>query len=238
MAKWLWLMAAAAVIVPVDGFGQVAQVPARTVGPTGGRWYNPAGYGPGYGYGYGGGYYGTTRAQGALTGMASVIGARGEAAYNYSEAAINAQEARSQYIDNEVKWQHAYYEVRDNYNKYYEATYHQPNKEKYQNFLANAKSGAPPKLTPTELDSSTGKVNWPRALLADDYAHDRTTIEDSMVVKAATSGGSGNDTKVVDATRSMQRTLKANISELPPQQYIEARKFLESLSYQTRYNVQ
>lgn len=194
------------------------------------RWYRPAGgyYGPA-GYGYS-----STPVEGARRGQADVIRARGEAAESVSRASINIQEAKSKYIDNAAKWTETYWQ-RKRLGQAEIASDFARKRERTNRYLANKKSGAPPRLSPSQLDPTTGKLYWPEALLADEFTRNRKKLEELFLLRTHTSSTTDLAREVHTTARSMQSRLKSNIRKMQPHEYIAARKFLESLAYEGRF---
>jgi len=204
-----------------------SQAQART-------WYRPV---PRYGMGYGGwgGYgYGTTPAGDAARGYADVIRSQGEYNLNTSAAAINYQEARSKYIDNKLKWQQTYFEIK-RLGKENRDAYWAEQREARDKYLASNPQSGPPRMSPSQLDPSTGKLYWPTALQGPEFAASRDKLDELMVLRAHTSSTTSNAMEIRDVARNMQALLKTQIRDMLPNQYLEARKFLESLAFEGQY---
>ena len=203
------------------------------------QWYargyrNPYAYG-GYGGGYGGYGYGATTARGSeLQGMASVIGASGQAALARSEAGINYEEARSKFIDNQLKWAKTYYERKDVYQSHADKEA-EKNREVRDRYLATKPSGLPPRLGPSQLDPSTGQITWPSALEGPEYREGKNALQDLFMTRVFTSGSDDTANKIYQTARDMQYLLKTHIDDMPPYEYLAARKFLESMAFEGRY---
>ncbi len=194
-------------------------------------WYAPSS--SGYGYG---GSFASTPAQGYLNGMSEVIRAQGEANANNAKAAIDGETARSKYIENRLQWQRTYYEMKGDYHEYYEENYAKPGREKYKNYLAHAESGVPEKLSPSTVDYSVGGIEWPQPLQADQFGEARREVEELLSLRAATGNTSTVVNDLAQAIKRLQNLLKGSISSMNTQEYIAARNFLESLSYEVRYS--
>lgn len=204
----------------------------RTSG--GARWY----VAPGAGYrryGYGGyGYGGGTAAGNYAQGMASVISATGEATEAVSRASINNEEARSAYIDNQKKWTETYFEKKRINEQFRDAEYAK-DRQARDKYLAERTSGIPPRLTPSQLDPATGHIVWPNALRAEAFAPQRKQIEELVLLRNITSTTTDVAAQLHTAARAMQADLKGRIGTMSPNEYIPARKFLDSLAYEGNY---
>lgn len=176
------------------------------------------------GYGYGG--YGYNPGS-ELQGLSSVIRAK-------SDAGLQYEETRSKYLDNRIKWQKTYYEQQSMYQAHIE------DKDKKEaairdKWLENRTSGAPARLSASQLDPSTGKIVWPEALMTDDLATHRKKVEELYELRAHSSGSMQASKDIRFETDRMLAGLKAHIEDIPPNEYISARKFLDSLSYETQF---
>ena len=214
MKLLFWFLCVAAVFIPTGELSAQA------------RWYGARGYG-GYG-GYGG--VGTA-ASSNMQGMSQMISAQGEKNYNDSLALRNYEDARSAYIDNQYKFQQTYRQMKRDAEGY-RSELQAKDYEKYQKFMAKGESGAPAQLSPSQVDFVTGQISWPKALTGPDYEVGRRQVEDALLLRAHTSGGSQSAGQIADSAKTMQDTLKGNVRMTPPSDYISARKFLDSLIYQ------
>jgi hypothetical protein len=195
-------------------------------------------YGHGYGYGYGypvaGGY---DAVSGSRMAAAEMIRAQGQAVQAgslgleaQSRAAINYEQARSQYIENADQWTDVYNQRRRQQMEL-EAYERERHKADLQRYLKNRPDPAPPHtLSPGELNPSTGEIAWPETLLEEDYADLREAIEREYATHAAASGAAGNVRRIRELTGEMRDVLRANIREMPSYEYIAARKFIDGLS--------
>jgi len=200
------------VAVPVGvGFG---------VGPFGVGFYP-------YGYNFGGGY---SPVEGYQRGMADVIRARGQAAENYARARVNAEEARSKYIENQKKWTEAYWE-RKRRGEAELAKDYAEDRERREKWLKAKRGRKPETLPPSQYDSQSGALQWPDALQEPIYAELRRQIEAELELQAET-GTTSNTPKIRELADEMKSLLKNRIDELSANQYIASRKFLERLENQ------
>ena len=194
------------------------------------QWFSPGGYG---GYGYGGGFA-STPAQGYLQGMSSLVRAEGQAEEMRSAAAINYQQAQGAYIDNQQKWVAAYQQARKESRERLEEEAQRDN-EKREKYLANRQSGYPPRLTPSQLDPATGHIAWPTVLKAPRFAEGRRKIEELILLRTFTSTSEDLYAQLHAAARDMQADLKSIIRDVPASEYLDGRKFLDSMAYEGRY---
>lgn len=179
--------------------------------------------------GWGGGYHSSTVEEGIQRGHADVIRSRGAANLMNSEAAGNYQDAYKKYLDNRMDATNTYFEMRAANRAYREAE-RGPRATREQ-LERLAKLRAPEPLSPSELDPLTGQIEWPLLLQQDDFAENRTKL-DQLYAERAEKGHLTFDqmNQVKQVSTAMQYDLKANIDRYPPQQYVQSKKFLEGLA--------
>lgn len=208
--------------------------------PAEGVWYAPRvgiGYGVGYGLGYGGwgwgygNYGGGTAAGNYMQGAAQVIRAQGQYNEDTSKAMINYEEARTKYIDNRKKWTETYFAMKEQ-NQAKTAEKHERGRHSSEALATASRSSVPRGLSHEAFDPITGQLQWPEALMAPEYAQPREQIEQLLQVHATT--GAANSVQIQQAVQSLNQMLKSNIQNLPANDYIAARKFLDSLAYTVR----
>lgn len=194
-------------------------------------WYRPGAAYVGVGLG---GYSPVSAVGDARRGMADVIRSGGQAAVDYTGAMINYEEAKSRYIDNELKWTETYIE-RQKIGRAYRRELYDEKYASIRHHLANKESGAPPRLGPGQLDPSSGNLEWPDALMADEYLTMRRELEELFALRASTSGSHRYSRDIKEKADEFKATLQADIQDIPAYQYIAAKNFLESLAYEGRF---
>lgn len=222
------LTASAALLLPGDR-------PADAV------WYAPRigiGYGLGYGmggWGYGGygwgNFGGGTAAGNYMQGAAQVIRARGQYNEQTSKAMINYEDARTKYIDNRKKWTETYFAMKEQ-NQARAAEKRERMRPSSEALASAARSSAPKSLSHEAFDPITGKLQWPAALLSPAYNEPREKVE--QLVELHATSGAANTLEIQQAVQALNQMLRSNIQTLPPNDYIAARKFLDSLAFTVR----
>ena len=106
-------------------------------------------------------------------GISGIISAQGQKNLSDSQAAINATEARSNQIDNQVKSVNAYWEKKSIYQEHVEAENAQI-QAKRERYVARRGSLD---FAPEEFDRTTGTVNWPKILQQSVFDPYRTTLD-------------------------------------------------------------
>jgi hypothetical protein len=187
-----------------------------------------------YGYGwpgmYGGGYA-STAGEGFAIGMADCVRSAGMATLMTSMAASNVEDARSKYIDNQMKATQGYIE-RQRMLQSYQTSLRKPPPTSEQLYRL-AQQGLPKSLSASQLDPVTGAINWP-VVLRDDpfdsYREGTQTFFHDAVTNPQTFSYDSYHQLQQDSSDCLG-LLKSRIKEYRPNDYIEAKKFVESLTY-------
>lgn len=164
-------------------------------------------------------------------GMAAMVTASGMATLMGSKAAVNVQEAGSIYIDNTVKATQAYID-RQRMLASYQASLRKPPPSAEQLYRM-AQVGLPHTLGAEQLDPVTGAIAWPVVLRDEPFGSYRETAEkffhDAVANPQTFSYGSYN--RLREAGDECLKELKSRIKRYRPGDYIQAKKFVESLTY-------
>lgn len=183
---------------------------------------------------YGGGYpvytHASTAGESYARGMADVVRSQGQANLNNSAAAINYSIARSNQIKNREAWTSTYFQMRDE-NRRARAAERRP-RATMEDLVRYAQAGKPKPLSPSELDVVSGAVRWPMVLQVDTFADGRAELE-KIFASRASSGtmGFSDYMKVRQVTTAMLADLQKHVRDIPPQEYLAAKQFLQSLAY-------
>jgi len=180
-------------------------------------------------------HHSSTWTEGYLRGRADL--ARGAGHYNYmtSLAAINREQARSAYMDNRVKAVDTYFQLRQ-INRQARATERGP-RPSQEDLIRFAKVQAPKRLGTHQHEPALGKVYWPAVFDAEEFATERTEVDQLMAVRTLGNSGLGteNHEQVKRAADRMLAKLKTQIREMSPTEYVAAKKFLTSLRYEAQF---
>jgi hypothetical protein len=163
--------------------------------------------------------------------MAHLIRNQGRAIRSVSQASINNEEARSKFIDNQRKWTATYFANKDliESRKARELAKQRASRDAY---LSTRPSGAPPRLSLSQLDTATGEISWPEGLQLSEFKDSRTKLESLFSTRARSSSTKTLAADVQSAVDGMRTALKAQIKSMAPNEYLAARKFLDSLAYE------
>ena len=195
-----------------------------------------------FGGGYGGGYdtYGydspdraTTPLQGIDYGVARILDARAMEMLYGSQAALNLSEVERREMDNWKKWIDTYFDAQRMNRDLRAAQRGRPMTP--ADYLRLSQMGKPHRLTPSEIDVITGQLTWPLLLQSTEFAPYRSTLE-QVFSNRAYRGALGLDdyVKADRTTQAMMDVLKEQIEEVRPMDYVAARRFLDSLTYEAR----
>jgi hypothetical protein len=227
MRKHIWTTAVFASLMALAGVAS-AQTTSTTMTPGG-----TGGFFPG-GYGYGGGYHASTEAEGVLRGGADFLRGIGEGNYYTSLALVNTQEAVSRAIDNNKKAVETYFEIKQINRAAREAARPQP--LTYTQYAKLAKQGAPDRLNDVDYNRVMGRLNWPAVLASDDFAAERTALNQVFVGRTAQDVGVSTNfhRDVRELTAAMQAKLRARLDTMSPMEYIAAKNFLTSVAFESQ----
>ncbi len=179
-------------------------------------------------------YHSSTVGESHARGMADLVRSRGQAAYDGSEAAKNLTQARSAQIDNQYKWTQTYFAMQEE-NRRARAAKRGPRPTEEQ-LIRYAQAGKPKPLTSEQLDPATGKIGWTQELRREPFALDRDVLEPIFGRRAASNGVVSDDDydKIQEIVSDMQRDLKGRVKKVPANDYIAAKRLLESLAYEVK----
>lgn len=170
--------------------------------------------------------FSSTLEEGAQRGYADVIRSYGMANLLIGQAAVQVEQARKAYIENEAKATQTYFELR-RYNA--EARHKTP--LSLDQYVRLAREMAPEPLTATQLDPLTGTVSWPAPLRLPQYEAFRQRMDRLFQDRATGYLVFGEIQQVV---QEFEAQLKADIMRFQPDDYIVAKKFLDSLAWAAR----
>lgn len=199
-----------------------------------GRPYYGAYYRPYYG-GYG--YHSSTAAEGYLRGRAAWLRAAGEYNRDTAEAAIRWQDAYGKYMENRKKAVDTYFQMRQMNAKYRaEERKPPPTPEQIERY---AKALLPDRPAASELNRLTGEIVWPAELQGEEYAVHRMEMEQAFAERGPGNSGIGSASQaaIAEAAEGMKEVLKEKVKQMPPGQYVAAKKLLNELAYEARFPI-
>jgi hypothetical protein len=186
---------------------------------------------PGAGYPVSGNYHhASTYEEGVQNGYAAIVASRGQANYFNSLAAINWQDARSRYINNNKNAVDGYFYVRQA-----NQSARKPVRLNTEQLTALARNAAPARLNQQDYDSTLGRLHWPSALLGDGFAAERDALERMFYSRSPGDVGASSEfyADVKQVSSMMQAKLADHIGEFDPAQYLAAKKFLMGVTVES-----
>jgi hypothetical protein len=175
------------------------------------------------------GYHSSTLEEGVQRGYADVVRSYGMANLLNSKAATEFEQARKSYIENQMRATQTYFEMRRYNTEARRAARSTP--LSMEQYVRLAREQAPESLSPTQLDPLTGTVNWPAPLRQPAYEVLRKRLERLFQDRATGYVVYGEIQQVCD---EFLAALMADLEKFPPNDYVAAKKFLESLAYAAR----
>jgi hypothetical protein len=162
-------------------------------------------------------------------GAADII--RSEGYYNLTTAQgmVEAEKARAIYLENKKTAFQGYLAGKEQRSAI-NAQKRELSRHSAEALAVAGKSDAPQPLGVEVLNPVTGKIKWPKALLDSKFSAKRTEIEKLFELQAKTSDGSKNQSKIQTATGELATMLKSNITRMNSTEYMNARKFIDSLA--------
>jgi len=167
----------------------------------------------------------------AARGVADII--RSAGAYNAltGEGAVKASQAQRQFIDNRRADVENYFGIRE-VNRRMRAEERGP-RASAEDLVRYSRSGAPARLSPSELDHVSGRIAWPVLLRDNRFVADRVAIEKLFNQRATKRQLSTTEFLRLDGLiRSMTTELQDQVAQLPPQEYVRAKRFVQSLGHE------
>jgi hypothetical protein len=187
--------------------------------------------------GWGGGWGNngaSTVGQSYAMGMADLVQSAGQANLSNSEAAKNWEQASSMNLDNQLKNTKTFFEMRK-----MNTAYRQAEDARFKGLTTEdswrvAQMYTPKRLRSTQLDPVTGKIYWPIMFQNPAYDQYRQELEKLFVERESAHGSIGyeNYMQIQKITDAMMATLKKNIDQYRPGDYLAMKSFVESLAYE------
>jgi len=180
-------------------------------------------------FGDSGGTYSSTLEEGIQHGYADVVRSYGMANLLNSQAVGQIEQARKQYIQNQIAATQGYFELRRYNTEARRAERGTPLST--EQYVRLAREQAPEGLTATQLDPLTGSINWPAPLRTPAFEPFRRRIERLFQDRATGYVVYG---EIQAAIQELQAQLKANADKFPANDFVAAKKFLDSLAWAAR----
>ena len=179
---------------------------------------------------YGGwGSHSSTLEEGVQHGAADLVRSRGMANLSNAQAATQFEQGRSQYIENNLKATQTYFEMKRVNDEYRRSKDTSP--LSMEQYVRIARQQAPDPLGTSQLDPLTGAIGWPMSLRKPEYDALRKKIEALFQRRAS---GYAEYSGLAAACTEFLDQIKADLPKFDPQDYVKAKKFLDSLAFAAR----
>jgi hypothetical protein len=188
---------------------------AQYYGGPGGSWFQPT--------------FSSTLEEGVQRGYADIVRSRGMANLMNSQAAKEYELARREYLDNRLKATQTYFEMR-RYNQEARAA-ERSSPLSMEQYVRLARQQAPARLSVSQLDPFTGMISWPAALQRKEYAELVNRIDTLFAARAK--GTVLAHGEIQTACDELLERLKADVNKFKSNDYIQAKGFVQSLSYES-----
>lgn len=179
---------------------------------------------------------GSTPYSSAVKAHANLVAAEGQAVESYARAAAAAEQARSQYLENQaryVEWRRQQLWITEERR----AAKHAAMRAKAARRPApRAPTDLYPPLAPDQLDRLTGEIHWPPCLLDPEYAGDRRIVEGALKTRAETGPDERTSSILHDAAWRMLSHSAPTMRKLDSQEHLACRRFLKSLMLEGEFS--
>ncbi len=178
-------------------------------------------------------YHSSTAAESYLRGLAMQTLAQGYYNDMTAQAQVAAAHARTLQIQNREQAASTYFSMREA-NREARAKERRPRTTPKQ-VARLAAAGRPNSLSPSEFDPRTNHIAWPTVLQSSEFDVQRTQVEKILAYRASSGQLAADESaQVEEIAQLMLATLRSQIRELPPSEYISGRRFLERLAHSAR----
>jgi hypothetical protein len=159
--------------------------------------------------------------------------ARGDYSLLRARARVVRAEARRYEIENRLHLVDAYFQAKER-NRAYRAKLRRP-RPTPEEWARHIEASKPERLSPSELDSITGEIQWPLLLQTDRYAGYRGELEALFAQRARSDQLSPATHFQIDrTTKALLEAMKKQVWRVPPMDYAAAKRFVRSLAYEVR----
>jgi hypothetical protein len=179
-------------------------------------------------WGWGPSYHASTVEEGVQRGFADVVRSQGAANLMNSMALGNVEDARKKYIENRLQASQTYFDMRRINAESRRSERSMPLSN--EAYVKLARQQAPDRLSVSQLDPLTGTITWPVPLRREQYKAHRAELE--RLFKERASGVDDNYDAIRSEAKKFLDQLRADTSKFQPNDFIQGRRFLESLSHE------
>ncbi len=172
----------------------------------------------------------STIQEGAQRGLADLLRSQGQQAKLNAEAAVIFGQAQQEALETRKAAIETYYDIRQRAREL-RAAERGPRPDA-ETVARLARARRPRRLSAAELDPLTGRLDWPDTLRSEAFADTRAQLEELFDLRSYTRYLTDEQSEEArNLSEAMQARLKDRIRDLRPSDYMQAKRFLESIGW-------
>jgi hypothetical protein len=168
-----------------------------------------------------------------VTAQASVIANAAATNAAVAKAVDDIERIRTLALDNDLKAVKAFYDRRKMYADY--RAQHAAQRSDKDDLARRAKPSID-RASAYQVDPLRGRIFWPSVLKREEFANARTQIDDLFAQRRSRQAGLGSNfcRQTKSLSLAMRNQLREMMDEVPPTEYLAARKFLDTLALEAQ----
>lgn len=170
-----------------------------------------------------------------VTAQAAVIKARADAQLSLAKAAETREQTRSIALDNDLKATKTFFEKRVLNQNYRAQT--ATNRPTQEDLIRYSRAAVPERPTTYQLEPTRGTIYWPEVFRHEDFLEHRVQLDALFAQRETQPAGVGSAIyrQTQEIVAQMRTMLRGRVEAVTPMEYSAARKFLDSLAYESQF---
>ena len=170
-----------------------------------------------------------------VTAQATMIKAMADANACNAKAMETLEKTRSQTLDNDLKTAKTFYEKRNLHETH--LAQNARTRPTHQDLIRYSKQSLPERPTNYHVEPVRGRIHWPAVLQEEQFSEYRVELDGLFAKRATTDVEVDGETsqQIQEVVERMQAELSSLVRQVNPGEYLAARKFIESLAFETRF---
>jgi hypothetical protein len=170
-----------------------------------------------------------------ISARATMIKAQADAQAALAKAAQTVEQTRGIALDNDLKRTKTYFEKRVLNENYQAQTAAPPPTQ--EDLIRYSRAGVPERPTAYQLEPTRGTIYWPEVFRQEDFLEHRIRMDALFSQRNAEPAGIGGTVyhQTQKVVAEMRDLLRDHLDILTPMEYTAARKFLDSLAYESQF---
>ena len=168
-----------------------------------------------------------------LKSQAAMVTAIANANKTNAEALQGLEKVQEMSLDNSHKKAETFYAKRAMYDKYRDMSQMRRPQSTEADVRRRSQASVPERLNEEHIDPKQGKIRWPAVLQEDAFWEHRAQIESLFASRYQRNEPIHREVR--DVAEEMHAGLRSLIAEVPPSEYVEARRFIRSLVYEAQF---